>query len=63
MADSGGRPIVVSERDIVRAHDLATQAGFDVSPTGSAGLAGVLTVGAELAPSDDIVVVLSGVAR
>ena len=43
MRASGGRPIVAAEADIVRAHELAIAAGFDVSATGSAGLAGVLT--------------------
>ena len=63
MVESGGRPIVASEADIVRAHQLATDAGFDVSPTGSAGLAGVLALGGELRRSDHLVVVMSGVAR
>jgi threonine synthase len=63
MVESGGRPIVASEADVVRAHELAKAAGFDVSPTGSAGLAGALTISAELRRSDRLVVVMSGVAR
>lgn len=63
MAASGGRPIVASEADILRAHELATAAGFDVSATGSAGLAGALAVADELGPDDHVIVVMSGVAR
>ena len=46
-----------------RAHEMAVAAGFDVSPTGSAGLAGVLTLTGELQPDDRLLVVMSGVAR
>jgi threonine dehydratase len=63
MVESGGRPIVASEADIVRAHQLATGAGFHVSPTGSAGLAGVLTVAHELHDGDHVAVIMSGIAR
>ncbi len=63
MADSGGRPIVAPESDIVAAHTLATDAGYRASPTGSAGLAGLLAVRAELRPSDRVAVIMSGVAR
>jgi threonine synthase len=63
MVESGGEPIVASEADIVRAHELATAAGFPVSPTGSAGLAGLLTVAERLHPSDTVAVVMTGVAR
>ena len=37
MRVSGGHPIVAAESDIVRAHALATAAGFDVSATGRPG--------------------------
>ncbi len=63
MAESGGRPVVAHERDIVAAHQLALAAGFHVSPTGSAGLAGVLALRDELTPGERIAVVMSGVAR
>ncbi len=63
MVESGGRPIVAAEHEIVRAHDLACAAGYTVSPTGSAGLAGVLALGDQLQPRDRIAVVMSGVAR
>lgn len=63
MVESGGRPVVAPETDIVRAHRLATEAGFHVSATGSAGLAGVLTMAPELHGGDHVAVVLSGAAR
>ena len=63
MRASGGLPIVAGEADIARAHELAQAAGFDVSPTGSAGLAGVLAVGDHLAAGERLLVVMSGVAR
>ena len=44
MRASGGRPIVVPEEAVVRAHELALATGIAVSPTGSAGLAGLLVV-------------------
>jgi threonine synthase len=63
MRATGGRPVIAAEGDIVRAHQLATAAGFDVSPTGSAGLAGALSLGDELADDEGLIVVMSGVAR
>ena len=63
MFVSGGRPIVATEAHIGRAHQLATAAGFDVSATGSAGLAGVLAVHDQLAGDESLIVVMSGVAR
>ena len=63
MVESGGTPVVASEELIVRANELATAAGFSVSHTGSAGLAGVLAIRAELRDGDRIAVVMSGVAR
>jgi threonine dehydratase len=63
MAESGGRPLVVAETDIVRAHDLAVAAGFPVSATGSAGLAGVLTERDRILAGDHVIVVMSGIAR
>jgi len=63
MQSTGGQPIVAGEGDIVRAHTMATAAGFDVSPTGSAGVAGALAVGDELVNGERLIVVMSGVAR
>jgi threonine synthase len=63
MVESGGSPIVAPEADIVRAHTLASAAGYPVSATGSAGLAGLLTIADRLRSGDQIAVVLSGVER
>ncbi|MFW2336215.1 PLP-dependent lyase/thiolase [Ilumatobacter sp.] len=63
MRASGGRPVVATETEIVQAHELATAAGYRVSATGSAGLAGLLHVSDEIAPGDDVAVILSGLAR
>jgi threonine dehydratase len=59
----GDAPIVASEADIVAAHELVTSAGFDASPTGSAGLAGLLAVIDVVRPTERVVVVMSGIAR
>ena len=64
MADTGGSPVVASESDVVRAHVLALQhTDIRVSPTGSAGLAGVLAIRAEIADHERVAVVFSGVMR
>ncbi len=62
-AIGGDAPIVASEAEIVAAHTLARSAGFDVSPTGSAGLAGLLAIVDAVQPSERVAVVMSGVAR
>jgi threonine dehydratase len=59
----GDPPVVASEADIVAAHQLAQAAGFHVSPTGSAGLAGVLATIDAIQPTEYVAVVMSGVAR
>ena len=64
MADTGGRPVVASEGDVVRAHELATTlTDIKVSPTGSAGLAGVLSMRSAIADHERVAVVFSGVMR
>lgn len=63
MVESGGEPIVADEADILRANQLARRAGYSVSHTGSAGLAGVLTARPGIHDGDRIAVVMSGVAR
>jgi threonine dehydratase len=63
MQASGGRPIVATEAEIIEANDLATAAGFTVSVTGSAGLAGLLHVQDELQSADTLAVIMSGVSR
>ncbi len=59
----GDVPIVATEADVVAAHRLAQAAGFDVSPTGSAGLAGLLATIETIQPTEQVAVVMSGVAR
>jgi threonine synthase len=65
MLSTGGRPVVVGEERLVRAHELGHQAGYPVSPTGSAGLAGLVELLAEgTVRSDERVAVLfTGVER
>ena len=64
MSDSGGSPVVASECDVVEAYALAHRTtDIDVSPTGSAGLAGVLAMRDSIADDERIVVVFSGVRR
>jgi threonine dehydratase len=63
IGSSGDAPVVAAEADIVAAHELARSAGFDVSPTGSAGLAGVLAIAGTIGPTERVAVVMSGVAR
>ena len=58
---SGGRSIIAPESAIHEAHSLATEAGFTVSATGAAGLAGVLADAERGA--DPIAVIMSGVSR
>ncbi len=60
---SHGEPVVAAERDVLRAHDLATEAGYAVSVTGSAGLAGLLSARGRLGPEEQVAVVMSGVDR
>jgi threonine synthase len=56
--------VVAGEEHIVEAHRLArAHTGIDVSPTGSAGLAGVLAIRDRIADAERVVVVFSGVRR
>ena len=64
MSDTGGSPVVATEAAVVRAHHMASEfTDISVSPTGSAGLAGVLQIRGSIADDERIVVVFSGVAR
>lgn len=64
MAHTGGSPVVASEAHIVEANRLAhAHTGIDVSPTGSAGLAGVLAIRNRIADAERVVVIFSGVRR
>ena len=64
MSDTGGSPVVAPERVIVDAHRLATETTeINVSPTGSAGLAGVIAMRDEIGDDECVAVVFSGVRR
>ncbi|MGA1556475.1 MAG: pyridoxal-phosphate dependent enzyme [Ilumatobacteraceae bacterium] len=63
MVESGGAPVVAAESDVLLANELARSAGFHVSHTGSAGLAGVLAERASIGNGERVAVVMSGVAR
>ncbi len=65
MLGSGGRPLVVSEDSLARAHHLGHSAGYQVDPTGSAGLAGLLDLVADgvIAADDRVAVLFTGVDR
>jgi threonine dehydratase len=67
MTQTGGFPIVSPESDVVAAFELAQKSsGINVSPTGSAGLAGLMTYIAKNKGNyeqENIAVVFSGVLR
>ncbi len=63
MRASGGSPVVVPEGLVSVAHGMAADAGFDVSATGTAGLAGVLAVRSDIGPDERVIVVFTGIAR
>lgn len=63
MRASGGRPIVVAEEAVARAHQLAGRTTIDTSATGSAGLAGLLEADGAPEPGERVAVILSGVER
>jgi threonine synthase len=63
---SGGGPVVVDERLLVDAYNLARDAtGINVDHTGAAGLAGLLALVREgaIAPRENVAVIFSGVQR
>lgn len=64
MADTDGSPVVATEANIIRAHELAHQhTSIAVSATGSAGLAGLLQIRSEVSDDERVVVIFSGVER
>lgn len=64
MTDSGGSPVVASENDVAEALALAQRVtSINVSPTGTAGLAGLLAMRDEIDDHERIAVVFSGVLR
>jgi threonine synthase len=65
MLTTGGRPVVVGEERLASAHELGHQAGYPVSPTGSAGLAGLIELLAKetVRPDERVAVLFTGVER
>lgn len=64
MERTGGSPVVAHEDTVVRAHSLARSAtDIDVSPTGSAGLAGLMDMRGSIADDERVAVIFSGVRR
>ena len=61
---TSGRVVVASELQVVEASGVAPQTtSIDASPTGTAGVAGLLSIRAELSNTARVAVVLSGVRR
>lgn len=60
---SGGCSVIAPEAMVVAAHDLLAWSGPPTSPTGTAGVAGLLTDAARGPVTGPVVVVLSGVER
>ncbi len=62
---SGGESIVASEKEIAMAYDLVNRQGVNAEPTGSAGVAGVISAlkAGYLQRSDRVGVLLTGVLR
>ncbi len=60
---SGGRMVVAAEKAILRANELARTTDIPVSPTGSAGLAALLTPAGAPTPGERVGIIFSGVDR
>ena len=61
---TGGKVVVASELQVVEASGVAPQTtSIDASPTGTAGVAGLLSIRAELSHTARVAAVLSGVRR
>ena len=64
MADSDGCTVVASEDQVRQSFELAHRVtNIDVSPTGAAGLAGLLEMRQEIADDERVIVIFSGVSR
>jgi threonine synthase len=66
MCRTGGVPVVVAERSLEQAHELArASTGIPVDPTGSAGLAGLLTLRERevVHDGDRVAVLFTGIER
>jgi threonine dehydratase len=63
MGTSGGQPLVVPEEAIVSAATIGVASGIPVSPTGAAGVAGLLVREGRPADGEHVAVIFSGVTR
>ena len=64
MAASNGSPIVAPESRVLESHALATSTtGIHASATGTAGLAGLLSIRHEVGDDENVVVLITGIAR
>jgi threonine synthase len=63
LSASGGHAVVAPEEAIGAAWELGRAAGYDVSPTGTAGLAGLLTPSGAPAAGSRVAVIFSGTSR
>lgn len=64
MRASGGSPVVATEHHVHEAYELAHRVtDIDVSPTGAAGLAGLVAVRHMVADDERVAVVFSGIRR
>ena len=63
MRRNGGSPVVATESMIERAHAICRDASFDASPTGTAGIAGLLAIRDRIEDDERVGVVMSGVTR
>jgi threonine synthase len=64
MSEGKGGPIVATETQVHDANELGrATTGINASPTGTAGLAGLLAVRETIDPDERVAVVFSGVSR
>jgi threonine synthase len=64
MAASNGSPVVAPEALVREAHSLGRAAtGINASPTGTAGLAGLLAIRNQVGADENVVVLFTGTAR
>lgn len=64
MRAGGGSPVVVGEADVLQANEIGCRAtAIDASPTGTAGLAGLLAIRSEVGKRERVAVVFSGARR
>ncbi len=65
MLETGGQPIVASEKRLVEAHELGIEAGYRADATGSSGLAGLMDLRSAgvVDPEHRVAVLFTGIQR